>query len=135
MSAKPSASAWREARTIASGPLTRPYCGRWLPTRTGSDLHGDVYRSAHRRRVHQLDGRLVDIPGREAGERLLDRDARLESRQVRTEAVVDAEAERYVPVEAAGDIEGVGVRELPLVASGRAGEQRDLRARRHHLPV
>src|SRR6185312_3710058 len=30
-SANPSSSAWRAARTIASGPATRPYCGRWEP--------------------------------------------------------------------------------------------------------
>src|SRR5688572_5450822 len=27
--AKPSSSAWRAALVMASGPATRPYCGRW----------------------------------------------------------------------------------------------------------
>ena len=72
---------------------------------------------------------LVDVPLREAGERLLDHDLGFEPGQARAEAEVDAVAERHVAVEGALDVEAVGIGVLALVAAGAAGEQRDLRVR------
>ncbi len=77
----------------------------------------------------------IDLPFGEPRERLLERDAPLEARQRGPQAEVDAVAERDVVVDAAVDVEAIGIGELALVAIGGAGEQQHLRAGGHDLAV
>src|SRR4051794_21188803 len=92
-----------------------------------SERDGDADRAADGRRADELYVAVVDVPSGKAHEHLLDRDARFEPGEMRTEAVVHAETEAHVAVERPGDVEAIGIGELTLVASGRAREQRDLR--------
>ena len=58
---------------------------------------------------------------------------RLEARQVGAQAEVDAVAEAQVPLDLAGDVEAVRVRELALVAVGRPVQQHHRAAGRDGL--
>jgi hypothetical protein len=72
------------------------------------DLQRDVDGAADGRRVGHLDLGLVDAVVGEAGERLLQRDARFESGEVGADAVVDAVAEGKVTVEVTRHVESIG---------------------------
>ena len=74
---------------------------------------------------------MIHLPGREAGQRLLDADPALHSRQGRAQAEVDAETQGHVVVEAAVDVEAVRVGELALVAVGGARREDHLGVDRH----
>src|SRR5438067_9979956 len=69
---------------------------------------------------------VVDLPAREALERLLQRDPPFETRQRGTNAVVDAVAEGHVVVEGTAHVEPVRVGIHPLVTAGRTGQQEHL---------
>jgi hypothetical protein len=73
---------------------------------------GETLPAAHGRRAGLLSAVPVDLPVGPAGEDFLERNAAFQSRQCRTEAEVDAVAEAQVPVDAAVDVEPVGVREV-----------------------
>jgi len=75
-----------------------------------------------------LHARLAAFAARQLVEQRLERDARFQPRQRRTEAEVVAEAERQVPLRIAGDIELFrGRAPVPFVAIGRADDRDHVR--------
>ena len=123
------AQSWVPACRPADGgllPFGRDLTARrWAPTCS----RGRCWCAAaqhDRRRPSQL---------REAGQRLLERDAAFHAGQRRAEAEVRPDAERDVLLGLALDVELVGVVLDPVVAAGGAGQQQDLRARRQRLAV
>ena len=73
---------------------------------------------------------LLDLPGRVPAQHLLEGDAAFHPGERGAEAEVDAVPERDVVVEAAMDVEPVGVGVLALVATGRPGDEQHLRVPR-----
>src|SRR5829696_5568632 len=86
----------------------------------GVERERQVGEPAHVAGVRALHG-LSQLVGREALEQLLERDARLEPRQCRPDAEVDAEPEPHVPLDVAVDVEVLGVVEFAFVVVRRAG--------------
>jgi len=74
------------------------------------DAQRQAPRAAHQERIDVLDLRLPALEGGEAGEQLLQRDARLEARERGAQAEVDAEAESEVALRVARHVEAVGFR-------------------------
>ena len=95
---------------------------RFRPALRGSDRQRHFQISPNRAGVEPLSVGMVDLPGRKPTKRLFERDAGLQSGQSRTDAEVNAVAERYVAIDAPQYIESVRVGVLALVVSGRRGE-------------
>src|SRR6185437_15492102 len=72
----------------------------------------------------------IDAISRKALHEPTDRDTGFEPRERQPRALMDAEAEREMPVRRAANIEAVRLRKLFRVAIGRADAQRDRRAPR-----